>query len=132
MSIQTIKATKLPIVENKALKGGLTNSVQRYSIYYLFPLVENNIVKYSQKISVEHYIEKPDTKTKPLSLRFHNDVFLKEFIFELAQAYAVFQRMQHPSLTLLSQEGSVFHNNQMMELMKGVNDSYKEGLLKKI
>ena len=132
MPTQTIKAIKLPIIENKALKGGLTNSMQRYSIYYLFPMVENNILKYSQKISVEHYIEKPDTKTKPLSLRFHNDVFLKEFIFELAQAYAIFERMQHPSLTTLSQKGSVFHNNKIMELMKGVNDNYKEGLLKKI
>lgn len=130
-SRQTIKATKLYIVKNKALVGGLATTKQRYSICYLFPIVENNILKYPQKISIEHCIEKEGTTPRLLSLRFHNSLFLKEFIFEVVKAYAIFEKKQHPSMTPFSTEGNVFHKNKIMELLKGVNDSYKENLLEK-
>lgn len=125
------KATKLPIIENKALRGGLKDTIQRYSIYYLFPIFnEDNTVRYTPKISIEHFIEKKEVKQqKPSSIRFHNELFLKEFICELTRAYTMFLKKQHPQLKIFREEGEVFYKGRLMDLLQGINDSYKHELV---
>lgn len=130
VKMQKLKATKLPVIENKALKGGLKDTLQRYSIYYLYPITDNGTILYHPKVSVEHFIEKPNITTRPLSIRFQNPLLLKEFILELSQAYAVFQKNMHPNLTPYSNGGYIFHKNNLLELLRGINDNYKMGLTK--
>jgi len=130
--MQKLKAKKFPIIENKALKGGLTNSIQRYSIFYLFPVFnEDNTIKYSPKISVEHYIEKEDTRTRPLSLRFSNEVFLKEFIMELIRSLAFYEKKLHKGMNTFSEPGQIFWKAKITDLLKEVNNNYKIILLEK-
>ena len=129
---EPIKDYKYPIIERKALRGGLTNSIQRYSIYYLFPLLnDDNTIKYDAKVSVEHFIEKEGvSEQRPSSLRFNNDVFLKEFIMELIRALAFFEKHHHKSIQINSEQGIVFYNSRIMSLLEDIHKNYKEMLLK--
>ena len=126
------KDYKYPIIENKALRGGLTNSIQRYSVYYLFPLLnEDSTLKYDAKVSVEHFIEKEGIENqRPSSLRFNNEIFLKEFIMELVRALAFFEKNLHKSISINSEHGTIFYNSRIMSLLEDIHKNYKEVLLK--
>jgi len=127
------KATKYPIIENKALRGGLKTTLQRYSIFYLFPIFnEDNTIKYDPKISIEHFIEKKEVKEqRPSSLRFNNSLFLKEFIMELIRSLAFFEKTLHKDIVPYTQQGEIFYKNKIINLLQEVNDNYKKILLEK-
>ena len=126
-----IKAKKYPIIENKAIRGGLRESLQRYSIYYLFPEFNpDNTIRYTPKISLEHFIEKKDVeKQRPSSLRFDNEVFLKELILELIEALAFFEKAKHKDIKINSEIGNAFYTKRITDLLREVNDAYKRKLL---
>lgn len=126
-----LKAIKLPIIENKAVKGGLKDSIQRYSIYYLYPIFDNitNELVYPAKISIEHFIEKEGIRQRPFSLRFNGVDLFREFILELAKALGTFEKMQHNQISINSEYGTIFFQERRRALLEGTNEFYKRGLL---